>query len=71
MNNDLRDSLEVWASVIAFVVISCVVLRSDLFKGLVDKVPSNWMWLFVGLTGVWNLGWFGWGLWQRRASRVK
>lgn len=70
-NNDLRDSLKVWASVIAFIAISLAVLRSDLLQGLVDKVPSNWMRLLVVLTGVWNIGWFSWGLWQRRASRVK
>ena len=71
MNSDLRVSLKVWASVIAFVTISWALLRSDLFQGLTDRLPSNWIWLFLSVTGVWNLGRFGLGLWQRRASRAK
>jgi hypothetical protein len=71
MNNDLRVSLKLWASAIAFVAIFWALLHSGLFQGLAGKVPSNWFWMVIGISAVWNLGQFGWGLWQRRASKVR
>lgn len=70
MREDLRDSLKLWAGGIAFIAIFWLLLRSDLLKGLADKVPAAWFWLVIGSLAVWNMGQFGWGLWQRRASKT-
>jgi len=71
MSEDLRNQLKLWAGGIAFIAIFWVLLRSDLLKGVVDEVPTAWFWLMIGILAIWNLGKFGWGLWQRRASKPR
>jgi len=66
MSEDLRNSLKLWAGSIAFIGISWVVLRSN----LLGDVPTEWFWIGIGVAAIWNLGQFGWGLWQRRASKL-
>lgn len=68
MSDDLRNSLKLWAGGIAFIAIFWVASRSNLLNGVTEKVPSKWFWLVIGLLGIWNLGQFAFGLWQRRAS---
>jgi len=76
MTSDFRTSVKLWVDVIAFVsllVICGIALRFFLsgteLDTIVARTPS-WAWLLVGIWGLWSLGRFGWGLWQRRASRA-
>jgi hypothetical protein len=76
MNGDLRTSLKLWVDVIAFVgfmLICGAVLRACLSQAsldaVIDKMPL-WVWLLVGVCGLWSIGHIGWGLWQRRASKT-
>ena len=76
MNGDFRNSVKLWVGVITFVgfvAICGAVLRVYLPQARLDDVfdglPS-WVWLLAAFGGLWTLGRFGWGLWQRRASKT-
>ncbi|HEX8214805.1 MAG TPA: hypothetical protein VF582_04960 [Allosphingosinicella sp.] len=68
VSEGLRDSLKLWAGGIAFMAIFWALLRLDLLNEHADHVRPRWFWFGIGLLALWNLGQFGWRLWQRRGS---
>jgi len=65
MSTDLRNSIYLWISAIAFFGLFWLALRFDLAP---PHLPARLGWLIPGLAGVLNLVIFAHGLWQRRAS---
>jgi hypothetical protein len=71
MSEDARDSLKLWAGGIAVGLVVWVIARFDLLDRLDQRVSGDRSWPALGFMLLWNLGWFGWGLWRQRASRTR
>lgn len=67
MNEDVRNSLYLWAGGLAFVGLFWAALHFEWLTG----VPDRWLWPLVGTVAVINLAQTGWGFWKRRASNPK
>ena len=64
MSQDLRDSIFLWLNGISFAALFWAGLH---FSPLQDSAR---FWINLGgcALGLFNIGWFCWGLWRRRAS---
>ncbi len=65
MSQDLRDSLKILGSVIAFAAVFWLAFRFDPIREIAGETPTV-LWAAVAVAGLLNLGRVAWGLWTRR-----